>query len=400
MTGQKNAESMIALRAQQTQSVQHNRITGLNDMKRILTILREQAINPSALKAEAVYKWAAELTAEQRYALPEKTREERISEGWKPENFDDYYVTKDARSLFYEVKHTEKGLIGVVGLQGIGKSVLLRVLANYLGKEGFFYRWTPEWEKDLDWANEHWSASIPQVPYAPATPLDFLPDADTPAFLSRFKCVFIDLPDYSKKSGSQMDKDLQNIADLWVKSNTLFVIGIQKEMFETCRHFFMGKMSIIELKPLKPDEMVSAFKKKWKTVEPFTEEALTLIAQLSRGIFRRFLRYVMSCIKQTAIEKGSYPITVETVKSAVTLDQRVKDMDLELTDLFHNNKEQKMQAVKTLAYLSNKNANQKEIAELLDVDEATAGRLVKKLETYGYLKRERGAHGAWDLSLP
>ena len=367
-------------------------------MKRFLTILREQAqINPSALKAEEVYRWAAELTAEQRYVLPEKTRMTRISEGWTPENFDDYYVTKDARGLFYEVKHVEKGLIGVVGLQGIGKSALLRVLANDLGKKAFFYRWTPEWEKDLDQLLESWSVKISgRYDVVPATPLDFLPDADVPVFLSRFKCVFIDLPDYSKKSGGQMDKDLRNIADLWVKSNTLFVIGIQKEMFETRRHFFMGKMSIIELKPLKPSEMLEAFKKKWTTTEPFTEEALTLIGQLSRGIFRRFLRYVMSCIKQTAIEKDSYPITVESVKSAVTLDQRVKDMDLELTDLFHNNKEQKMLAVRLLD--CPKETNQKEIAEMLGIDEMAVSRLVRTLEAHGYLKRKRGLHGEWKVT--
>lgn len=367
-------------------------------MKTIRRILREQAVSPLALKAEAVYVWAAELTAEQRYELPEKSRAERISEGWKPENFDDYYVTKDARGLFFEVKHAEKGLIGVVGLQGIGKSALLRVLANDLGKDAFFYRWTPEWEQDLeDWKDNKWSVSVQgRSDIVPATPLEFLPDADITGFLARFKCVFIDLPDYSKKSGSQMDKDLRNIADLWVKSNTLFVIGIQKEMFETRRHFFMGKMNIIELKPLNPHEMVEAFKKKWTTVEPFTDEALTLVAQLSRGIFRRFLRYVMTCIKHIAIERGSYPITTEVVKSAVTLDQRVKDMDLELTDLFHNNKEQKMQAVRLLDCL-NKEINQKGLAELLGIEEMTVSRLVRILEAYGYLKRERGLHAEWKV---
>jgi hypothetical protein len=358
-------------------------------MKRFLTILREQAkINPSALKAEEVYRWAAELTAEQRYVLPEKTSRERTFEPWTPEEFKDYYLTKDARSLFFEIQHTRKGLIGVVGLQGIGKSAVLRVLANDLGKKGFFYRWTPDWEKDLEEMNQTW--------YVPTTDVRTLPDKDTSTFLGRFRCVFIDLPDYSKKNGSQMDKDLRSIADLWVKSNGLFVIGIQKEMFEQRRHFFMGKMSIVELSPLKPAEMAEAYKKKWTTIEPFTEEALTLIAQLSRGIFRRFLRYVMSCIKQTAITRESYPITVETVKSAVTLDQRVKDMDLELTDLFHNNKEQKMQAVRLLD--CPKETNQKEIAEMLGVDEMAVSRLVRTLEAYGYLKRKRGLHGEWKVT--
>jgi len=38
--------------------------------------------------------------------------------------------------------------------------------------------------------------------------------------------------------------------------------------------------------------MVEAYRKRFKTIEPFAEDALLTLARVSRGIFRRFLRYI------------------------------------------------------------------------------------------------------------
>lgn len=43
--------------------------------------------------------------------------------------------------------------------------------------------------------------------------------------------------------------------------------------------------------------------------------------------------------------------------------------------------------------------NQKEIAEFLNVSEATAGKVVGKLLLYDYAKRQRGEGKAWVISL-
>jgi len=52
-------------------------------------------------------------------------------------------------------------------------------------------------------------------------------------------------------------------------------------------------MQKIELRPLRPELMVEAYKRRFKNIDPFTEDALLTLARMSRGIFRLFLRYIM-----------------------------------------------------------------------------------------------------------
>lgn len=69
------------------------------------------------------------------------------------------------------------------------------------------------------------------------------------------------------------------------------MIAIQKEMFRD--HFFLDKMHKIELEPLKLEQMLEAYRKALGTLEPFTRDGLLTLARMSRGISRRFLRYII-----------------------------------------------------------------------------------------------------------
>ena len=55
-----------------------------------------------------------------------------------------------------------------------------------------------------------------------------------------------------------------------------FVMAVQKEMFRD--HFFFDRMEKVELEPLKPEQMVEAYRKRFKSLEPFTEDALLTLA--------------------------------------------------------------------------------------------------------------------------
>jgi hypothetical protein len=76
------------------------------------------------------------------------------------------------------------------------------------------------------------------------------------------------------------------------------------------------------------------------------------LARMSRGIFRRFQRYILVTIKawQTS-PSGQGCIDMVTVKESVTLDRLAEDMELELSELYPNHADLPLQAVRGLIHL-------------------------------------------------
>jgi GTPase SAR1 family protein len=410
--------------------------------RQCIRILREQSrINPIAERAEEVYHWASLLTAESRYTDNE-------------EEYNDYYLTEAGQRLKFKLTHMPAGeIVGLVGLQGVGKTSMLKKMAHDLNTKEtpiFFIHWTPDWyeklkqnpeikkeyhsfvkEALLDKVHSYGSqfrrmaALGGKIPNRDTSshisdggmPLETMEGALTKAecrmamesainyTLPYLRYLFIDLPDYDRRAMSSRNEDLQSIEAIWKRAidtagsemRATIVLGIQKETFGG--HFFYGKMHIVDLKPMTREEMIPAYKHKWKTTAPFTEEALGLLADFSRGIFRRFLRYIAKSV-ETACTRKEFPITVEAVNASVTLETLIEDMNQEMAKIFKNNEEQKMLAVKLLTLLRQKpNLNQKDIAEALQASEDVIGMILKKLSLYSYVKNERGERRELKWSL-
>jgi hypothetical protein len=138
-----------------------------------------------------------------------------------------------------------------------------------------------------------------------------------------------------------MTKDLDEIYWLWNfvsqpatfedETKPTIIVAIQKEMLRD--HFFFDKMEKVELQPLKPEQMVEAYKKRFKTVDPFREDALLTLARMSRGIFRRFLRYITMTLQHWKTKKSG-PIDATIVMEAVTVERLAEDRKRELAELF------------------------------------------------------------------
>ena len=95
------------------------------------------------------------------------------------------------------------------------------------------------------------------------------------------KFFLVDMPDYSKTDRRLLAKDLEGIYWLWnmVAHNNIeanIVVAIQKETFRG--HFFFDKMDKVELEPLRPEQMVDAYRKRFSAIEPFTGDALLTLA--------------------------------------------------------------------------------------------------------------------------
>jgi len=166
------------------------------------------------------------------------------------------------------------------------------------------------------------------------------------------------------------------------------ILAIQKEMFRD--HFFFDKMEKVELEPLKPEQMVEAYRKRFKkAIEPFTEDALLTLARMSCGIFRRFLRYITLTLRHWERgRKGSIDTTL--VKEAVTVERLAEDMERELTELFPKQSDLRLQAVRLLMHLEESGAKrQTELAEELGMEDYAMSRLLVRLELHRYIARRR-----------
>jgi DNA-binding transcriptional ArsR family regulator len=207
------------------------------------------------------------------------------------------------------------------------------------------------------------------------------------------KFILIDMPDYSKTDRRLLAKDLESVYWLWnmIALNNYeanVVIAIQKEMFHG--HFFFDKMDRIELEPLEPQQMLEAYTKRFfGCIEPFTEDALLTLARMSRGIFRRFLRYITLTLDHSE-PNAEGQIDTGLVKQAVPIARLVEDMELELSELFPKHSDLRLMAVRLIMLLEERGERkQSELAELLEVEPYMLSRLLAKLETARYVTRRR-----------
>jgi DNA-binding transcriptional ArsR family regulator len=110
---------------------------------------------------------------------------------------------------------------------------------------------------------------------------------------------------------------------------------------------------------------------------------------MSRGIFRRFLRYITLAL-QYSESHSKRIIDTGTVKEAVTVQRLAEDMELELVELFPKQSDLRLQAVRLLMRLEESGPKkQAELAEGFGLEEYVMSRLLAKLELHRYITRRR-----------
>ena len=214
----------------------------------------------------------------------------------------------------------------------------------------------------------------------------------------------IDMPDYPRHDRRLIARDLDDIAGLWNRlmmspraKETRLIVFVQKETFSAADHFFYGKCDIIPLMPLTVTQLLEAYNRRWSGYAPFNEDALQYIAKMSRGVFRRFKRYI-GLVLEMEMTQGARV----DVKKAVTDEEIIRDMDKELDGIFKKS-EQKQNVFKLIGRLAKSKAygtnpndasqivehamKQEEVSKLLDISEMAASRLLRELEQHGYIRR-------------
>lgn len=319
-------------------------------------------------------------------------------------------------------------IVGIVGLQGVGKSHVLMMLSEFHKIEGesnevIFFKWRREsdilksllggnHEASIEFLFEYRRRYLDDLGVGPRQLPGAVSVSDIESFLGNSeaeklqravwinilqmkKLILIDTPDYSKTDRRLMAKDLEGIYWIWNfvtrhNAEANIVVAIQKEMFRD--HFFFDKMEKVELEPLKPEQMVEAYRKRFKVIDPFTEDALLNLARMSRGIFRRFLRYITLTLRRWEI-CGKGPIDTAIVKEAVPVARLAEDMETELAELFPKHSDLRLLAVRLLMLLEESGERKQiELAGLLEVEPYVLSRLLTKLEVAHYITRRRAGN--------
>jgi hypothetical protein len=402
--------------------------------------------NSKSNRIKEVYSWASQLASESR------------SQGW----INEWYIwPEELNTLLRKLSVMNGGVIGLIGLQGVGKSSALHAIEYFLLKAESKKRQEQKkyvitssiddyrtcrfkWRREPDLMNQLWygthelsrsyDLAYKEALFGNITTkawkkknidnmqkeirLSDLPetveDLDVSwtekklgksttrqirkgswlSILESKDTILIDTPDYSKTDRRLMTKDLDEIYRLWTYlvnsdiSKPNIVIAIQKEIFRD--HFFLDKMEKIEIQSLPPEIMLEAYIKRFNSTYPFSEDALLTIARMSRGIFRRYLRYINLTLDAWLNQpKRRSPISIEAVKKAVTNKRMVEDMELELSKVFPKQQDYRIQSVRILNQLKSGPKKQNQLNEELNLPPYTMTRLLNKLELHNYIKRQR-----------
>jgi len=341
---------------------------------------------------------------------------------------EDYIWPDPVKRLLKRLKLSEGVLVGVIGLRGVGKSSAMMFLAYELRKiakdedEVFSLKWpggsiydavmkcdeffearrrsinseiSRMREQDVRFMRK--STDLREQFRESLLPVGVRKQAERDAaegLLTTPKWLLIDLPDYPKRDPRRIARDIEIIQRIWnsallAERNPNIILFIQAETFATEDHFFFGKLLIYRIDPFRPEQLIEHFKKIFPE-SPFTDDALNYVAKLSRGIFRRFKRFLGLAL-ETWLESGDQTKTIdlEFAKGALTDAEIAREMDLELSQIFKHGRLKEF-AVKIIAKLMQvREIQQKQLATEMNMSESALSKMLDKLEDYGYCTRER-----------
>jgi len=386
-------------------------------------------------RLRALLRWSSQLAAE---SSPEDTL---------------YLYPDSIVLLRERLKATEGALIGVVGLRGVGKSSAASVLAGELEGDVVYFKWAGEDPLDLLGEQEalisrfkgalagkigaflrvdrklrdrvfklhelreaEGDGETAKVLYRiaegqndPEDLEDYLDEVQVllpPRSLRALRReaademlisahdLLIDMPDYPSRDPRRIGGDIDIIQRLWNKArmrgyNPNIILFLQAETFSTQDHFFFGKLYIYRIDPFKPEQLYDYYMKSFGSAWPFQDETLRYIARISRGIFRRFKRFISICLEWWQIAGTANPIDGVFVRKYLSSEKIFAEMDLELSHIFRHEATKDL-AVKLLQVIvEKKDQNQKELSKALEVNEMALSRMLDKLEQYGYVRREK-----------
>jgi hypothetical protein len=406
--------------------------------------IKPQAADNSAVSTVAVLDWALKLSAEER--------------GWIDQT---YQPPQEVTDLTDRLLRSTRSFYVLTGLWGVGKSSALQFIFDALSKaskrdEPYLLRLAPDtpildqivanhvrnpteyvhdliehlevrhklehrdddrFSKALDTLRLRGDLSEGET-VIPKSTLNRIKQKSAIDALGEKDSVLLDLPDFSKTDRRPLIRVLNQIQDLWLKVmkegaeysdepiGPNFVITLQKELFDVAPSYFLGKANIVELKPLTAEQLIDAYRAKFPICGAVDEPALDYLAHLSRGVFRRFLKFLAVLLRDTERRKLG-PINLSGAMAAVSPTQVSQEMEGELAYIFPKPEQREKGAKIIMTFLQRKyqpsrlqqisdpnlanlpgEISQKQLAEMLSLTEVDVSRLLDRLEANGLMRRE------------
>jgi hypothetical protein len=396
---------------------------------------------PSDARILEALDWASALSAEER--------------GWVDET---YRPPAEVKQLIERLKRTRRCFYVLAGLWGVGKSSALQFLHDALcdASDAYLLRLAPdrpildqiiadeilnpgeyrrEIMKKLD--ARHKLGRIPDDVHAkacdalegirpsgpgideiplPKTTLNEIQLENAIETIVMKDNMLLDLPDFSRSDRRSLVRVLNQVQDLWLRVmksgregidtpiGPNFVITLQKELSDLAPSYFLGKANTVEIKPLSALELVDAYRAKFPTLEPFDESSLTFVAELSRGIFRRFLKFITTTL-QDAHQRGADHVHIQDVTWLLDAALVGHEMEPELASIFPKAEVREKAFRIIYELLATKAMNplvkghpsgpvsQKRLAEALSLTESDMSRIVDRLAANRIVRRERTDEG-------
>ncbi len=226
---------------------------------------------------------------------------------------------------------------------------------------------------------------------------------------SEFRNILIDFPDYDRKMRGLRQRDLARFQILWERVSSEdgyygyydlpipnIVVFWQEELWDDL-HFLEGKFQIVKLEPLRPEQLANYYIDYFRGTEPFTRESLLYIADLTRGVWRWFKKYIGLCLRELRGGRTEEPITVDAVRELIATDTISHDWSRELATLWPRERGMRRKAVQIIRYLQENRDRAIPQSELAgNFFGGTTGRaatacsrFLDRLEENGYIMRKR-----------
>jgi len=212
--------------------------------------------------------------------------------------------------------------------------------------------------------------------------------------LIRARTILITMPDYPSRDPRAIAKDINEIQRLWGKARQLgenpnIVLFLQAETFSTQDHFFFGKLLIYKIEPFRAEQLFQYYLDNFGSTWPFEEETLRYLSKISRGIFRRFKRFIGILLEAWQIADRSKLIDGEFVDRHLPIDVMEREMDLELSQAFRNAKQKELAMRIISLTMQGRTMSQRGLAKHLEISESALSVLLGRLEAYGWVKRDK-----------